>query len=122
MNDELGVVNEDNQPIGWVLPYVLDKGLDGYTATLNPCKEGRYNTPVYTIIPTSTKQTICTKPLQVKAWIDDNRNLWEFWQTVVDKDTHEMNGKTKLEAVALANYYEGRYDMACNFKMILEEK
>lgn len=24
------------------------------------------------------KQTVCTKPLQVKAWVDDNRNLWEF--------------------------------------------
>lgn len=68
------------------------------------------------------KQTVYTKPLQVKAWIDNNKSLWEFWQTVVDKDTHEMNGKTKLEAIALANYYEGRYDMACNFKMILEEK
>lgn len=66
-------------------------------------------------------QTICTKPKQVKAWIDNNKQLWEFWDTVVKCEQYELQNKTLEEAIALANYYEGRYDMACNFMSILEE-
>lgn len=72
--------------------------------------------------PDQSKKTVCTKPLQVKAWIDNNKALMVFWQTVVTNESHHLQNKTREEAIALANYYEGRYDMACNFMEILEEE
>lgn len=65
--------------------------------------------------------TICTKPKQVKAWIDNNKMLWDFWSTVVANGTWGGLGKDRDQAIALQSYYEGQYDMACKFKCILEE-
>ena len=67
-------------------------------------------------------RTACTKPEQVKAWINNNHQQWEFWKTVVAMGTYAPLNKTKEQAEALANYYEGRYDMACNFREILENE
>lgn len=38
---------QEQQAIGFVQPYVLSKGLAGYTATINPEIEGPYVEPVY---------------------------------------------------------------------------
>lgn len=38
--------------IGYVQPFVVEKGLNGYTATLNPEQEGKYTVPVYSSIGT----------------------------------------------------------------------
>lgn len=65
---------------------------------------------------------ICTKPKQVKAWIADCHSIMQFWQITVLNETYLSLGKTKEEAEALANYYEGKYDMAVQFTEILEEK
>lgn len=65
---------------------------------------------------------VCTKPLQVKAWINNNKLLWEFWQRVVAEENYGLQNKTREEAVALLNYYQGRYDIACDFNSILEVK
>lgn len=34
-------------PLGYVQPYVIEKGLDGFTATINPISEGKYTVPVF---------------------------------------------------------------------------
>jgi hypothetical protein len=45
----------------------------------------------------------------------------QFWQITVLNETYLSLGKTKEEAEALANYYEGKYDMAIQFTEILQE-
>ena len=61
----------------------------------------------------------CDKPDQVRAWINDNLQQWKFWQQVLSEESYKALGKTREQALALCNYFEGRYDMACNFRQIL---
>jgi hypothetical protein len=35
------------EPLGFVQSYVVDTGLNGFTATLNPVQEGKYTVPVF---------------------------------------------------------------------------
>lgn len=65
---------------------------------------------------------ICTKPKQVESWIKRNHEVSEFWKSVVIEDTYHGLGKTRREAEDLANYFEGMYDMAIQFRGILKEE
>ena len=50
--------------------------------------------------------------LRLKAAMDNNLMLKEFWEQVVNSKMWAQQGKTESEAINLAGYYEGRYDMA----------
>jgi len=69
----------------------------------------------------SDKKSEKYKPAQVDSWIKNNLQLKEFWEDVVEMETWHGLSKTKEEVVALVKYYEGRYDMACEFKKMMEE-
>ena len=63
---------------------------------------------------------ICDKPKQVDMFVRENLRLWEHWQMAIATETYSLQGKTEDEAHSLMSYYEGRYDMACNFKTLLK--
>lgn len=55
-------------------------------------------------------------PPQVKAWINNSKEQWDFWQVVVARGGCEGLNKTEAKARELASYFEGKYDSACNFR------
>lgn len=58
---------------------------------------------------------------QIRAWINNNLTLMEFWNKVVADETHEGLNKTREEAINLAGYFEGCYDMACNARDLISK-
>jgi nitroimidazol reductase NimA-like FMN-containing flavoprotein (pyridoxamine 5'-phosphate oxidase superfamily) len=69
---------------------------------------------------------VCTKPKRVEerveAWIKINHEISEFWRSVLIEGTYEELDKTREEVEALANYFEGMYDMSIQFRGILKEE
>ena len=53
---------------------------------------------------------------QIDSWVNNNLFLWQYWEEVSHNGNWEREDKTEVEVISLANYYEGRYDMALNIK------
>lgn len=53
----------------------------------------------------------------IHSLINEARTKQEFWEdTANDKVALEDRGKTKEEAIFLANYFEGKFDGLCEAK------
>lgn len=59
---------------------------------------------------------------QIDSWVTNNHTLWQFWKIVVIREDWEGQNKTREEAVALREYYEGRYEMALKFRDFVNQK
>ena len=64
-------------------------------------------------------KTICTKPEQVKSWIDNNKMLLEFYEETLERGVfYGLN--TREETIRLIGFHKGRYLLAKEFESILE--
>jgi hypothetical protein len=64
-------------------------------------------------------KTICTKPKQVKAWIDTNKMLLEFYEETLENGVfYGLN--TREETIRLIGFYNRRYLLAKEFESLLE--
>lgn len=59
---------------------------------------------------------------QIKQWVDGNYDQWQFWLTVVSSCTYDGLGLTEEEAWDLAGYYRGRYELAKQFRDLVNNK
>jgi len=59
---------------------------------------------------------------QIKAWINDSYEQWQFWLTVVSAENYDGLDKTKEQAENLVGYYEGQYDLACDVRDFVSQQ
>lgn len=66
------------EPLGFVQSYVVDTGLNGFTATLNPVREGKYTVPVFPLHPLPAQQEpVYQYHNSGNSWCDCNKNVYD---------------------------------------------
>ena len=59
---------------------------------------------------------------QIKSWIDNNEQLWKFWERTAEcPGLCGLQNKTQAEAKELSAYYKGRFDLALGFEQFFKE-
>lgn len=66
--------------------------------------------------------TIKNPEAQIEAWINTNDSLSAFWEEVILREDWKGLNKTKEQATALKEYFEGRLDMALEFRDFINQK
>lgn len=66
--------------------------------------------------------TIVNPEPQIKAWISSSEILFEHWQEVVRREDWGDQNKTREQAIALREFYEGQLTMALNFRDFISQK
>jgi hypothetical protein len=59
---------------------------------------------------------------QIRAWINNSHEQVEFWQRIQRSELVNVMGKTPEQVDALVNYFEGKFDMACNIRDFVSQK
>ncbi len=56
--------------------------------------------------------------MNLQATINEEFDEWQYWVNIYQKVAWKEVGKTREDVVALMNYFEGRYDMACVLRQV----
>ena len=59
---------------------------------------------------------------QINAWVNSNKEQWDFWQVVLRREAWGGLNKTKEQVENLVGYFEGCYDMSLKIREFVAQK
>ena len=60
--------------------------------------------------------------MNLQATINKEYDEWQYWSNIYHKESWEKIDKTREDVLVLMNYFEGRYDMACDLRHMINNK